>query len=179
MGTLYRWLLYLYPEEFRRRFAEEMCWVYAEASASAARAGFARQSLFLAREVCGMVRGAAKQQAYRLLEGSLIPRRFVMATFRTRFRFPIAGIGFMVACLGLVLTAIRHARALSASFAGTVQKFGTHEFVYQPDRISLLQSFGFAFGLTLVVTVVVWAVLHTMRRSGVHRLEDAQTWPQQ
>ena len=170
MGALYRWLLYLYPEQFRQRFAEEMCWVYAEASASASREGLARQSLFVVREMCGMVRGAVEEQARRWLEGSFVSRRFAMATFRSRFRFPIAGIAFMVACLGLVLTAIRHARALSYAFADGK--------VYRPDHLSFLQTFGFAFGVTLICVVVVCGILYATRRMGVQRLSELQTWPQ-
>ena len=171
MGALYRWLLYLYPEEFRRRFAEEMCWVYAEASASASRSGIVRQSLFVAREVCGMVRGAVEERGHRWFGGNFVSRRFAMATFRTRFRFPIAGIGFMVACLGLVLMAIRNARGLSYEFAKSTN--------YRPEHLSLVQSFGFAFGVTLVGVLVVCGILYATRRMGVQRLSELQTWPQQ
>ena len=170
MGALYRWLLYLYPEQFRQRFAEEMCWVYAEASASASRAGIARQSLFVAREVCGMVRGAVQERAHRWFEEGFISRRFAMATIRSRFRFPIAGIGFMVACLGLILTAIRHAQALSYEFAKTTN--------YRPDHVSFVQTFGFAFGVTLFCVAVVCVILYATRRMGVQRLSELQTWPQ-
>ena len=93
-----------------------------------------------------------------------------MATIRSRFRFPIAGIGFMVACLGLILTAIRHAQALSYALAGA------H---YKPDHLSLVQTFGFAFVVTLFCVAVVCVILYATRRMGIQRLSELQTWPQQ
>jgi uncharacterized membrane protein len=94
-----------------------------------------------------------------------------------RFRFPIAGITFMVLTLGVVLLAIRNARELANSFAGSTYLFKGHMYVYQPEGLSFVQTFGFAFGITLVVAVLIWAVLHRLHRSGVHRLAEAETWP--
>ena len=102
-----------------------------------------------------------------------------MISNRSRFRFPVAGISFMVLSLGVVLVAIRNARVLAQSFAGTTYMFQGHTYAYHPDQLSFVQTFGFVFGLTLVSAVVGWVVLHSLHRSGVHRLEDAETWPRQ
>ena len=178
MRGLYHWLLYLYPQEFRREFGEEMDWVLADASSAVSGLGRMKQSMFVAHEVAGILCGALQERVRTISALGLVSRRIGMSSRRMRFRFPVAGIGFMVLSLGVVLVAIRNAREISQKFAGHVYVFGGHSYYYEPSSLSFMQTFGFVFGTTLVLTVVVWAVLHLTHRSGVHRLSDAQTWPQ-
>jgi hypothetical protein len=179
MRALYRWLIYLYPPKFRRDFGEEMNCVFADASAAAARAGFARQLTFAAHEIAGILRGAIEEQIRSISGLSFVSRRIAMTSNRSRFRFPVAGIVLMVLSFAGLVLAIRYARDIAISFAGTTYAFQGQVHAYQPERISVLLMFGVGFGATLVCAVVVWAVLFAMHRSGVHRLSDAQTWPQQ
>ena len=85
----------------------------------------------------------------------------------SRFRFPVVAIALMVFTFAGIVFAIHNARVIALSMAGT-------NYLHQ---VSFLQTFGFAFGVTLAAAVLVWAVLHTLHRSGVHRLSQAQTWP--
>lgn len=170
MSLVYRWLLCLYPAEFRREFGEEMAGVLERVSVDAARAGRMRRIRLAIRETAGLARGAFEEKARRSRGIDFIWRKKVMSSIRSRFRFPIAGITFMVLTLGLVLIAIRNAQSLSYAFAGPA---------YKPEHLSLIQTFGFTFVVTLAATVVILAVRHRLRRSGVSRLEEARTWPQQ
>ncbi len=97
----------------------------------------------------------------------------------SRFRFPVAAIALMVFSFAGIVFAIHNARAVAFSLAGQTYMRHGQLYTYQPEGMSFMQSFGFAFGITLVVAVVVWAVLHTLHRSGVHRLAEAQTWPRE
>jgi len=167
------------PPQFRREFGEEMRGVFADAGMAASGAGWARQLSFGAREIAGLVCGALEEQVRSLAGWSLFPRRFAVITNRSRFRFPTAGITLMTVTLACVLFAIHNARAIAQSFTSRVYVYGGHTYYYEPDRWSFVQTFGFAFVVTVVLTVAVLAVLHTLHRSGVQRLSDAQTWPQQ
>lgn len=179
MRALYGWLLCLYPREFRRDFGEEMTLVFAQVSSAVSRAGLARRLAFAAREIVGVLCGALEEQFRSIFGLSFVPRRIAMTANHLRFRFPVAGIAFMMLSLGVVLVAIRNARMLEQMFIGTTYTFEGSLYRYPPEPLSVLDVFGFAFGATLVLAVVVWALLHTFHRSGVHRLADAQTWPKQ
>jgi hypothetical protein len=54
-----------------------------------------------------------------------------------------------------------------------------HVYAYRPDHLSFLQTFGFAFAVTVVCTIAVLVIMNVTRRAGVHRLADAETWPRQ
>jgi hypothetical protein len=47
-----------------------------------------------------------------------------------------------------------------------------------PSHWGLLGSIALFFAITWVAGIAAWGVSHAMRRSGVHRLDEAQTWPQ-
>lgn len=173
MRSVYAKLLYLYPPEFRRDFAEEMTWCFAEASGDCR--GGIRRARFLMREMSGLLQGACEAQLRSVPQLWKLSRRVVMISRNKRFRFPIAGIAFMIATLGCILYAIRLARSISYAMAGTrVQVYN-----YQPDHLSFVQTFGFAFGVTVVFTVIVLIAMHMTHRAGAQRLADAQTWPKQ
>ena len=90
-----------------------------------------------------------------------------------RYRFPISAIAFMsVSFAGIVLAIGMAARAAQA-----LTRFTEHEAEYAALPGALLQPFVAIFALTIVVTVVISAILFLGRRSGVHRLAEARTWP--
>jgi hypothetical protein len=178
-GAVYRWLLYLYPPEFRRAFGEEMEWVFGEADAKAVSVGGVFRFRFYAREIAGMLGGAVVEQLSAVESLKFMSRRFSVVRYRNGFRFPMAGIAFMAISLGLVLWAIRNAQTIANSFATKTYVFQGHTYSYEASNLGFAPSFVVTFALTLVVTVAVYVVIHRMRRSGVHRLSDAQTWPQQ
>jgi len=177
MHRLYTWLLWLYPEEFRRQFGEEMLLVFGDMRAAASREGPASQLNLALHEVSGMVCGALGEHIRSLARLHSFTRRFVMIPKGSRFRFPLAAITLMVFSFAGVVFAIHNARAIAFSLAGTTYTRHGQLYTYRPEGLSFTQTFGFAFGVTLVCAVVVWAVLHTLHRSGVHRLSEAQTWP--
>jgi len=177
MHRLYAWLLRLYPEEFRRQFGEEMLLVFNDMRVAAARGGLAGQINFALHEAGGMVCGAVAQH-FRSISGlDGISRRIAMLSKPSRFRFPIAAIALMTFSFAGVVFAIHNARAVAFSLAGTTYMRHGQLYTYQPEGLSFMQTFGFAFGVTAVCALAVWAVLHTLHRSGVHRLSEAQTWP--
>ncbi len=164
MRVLYEKLLYLYPADFRREFGEEMAWIFAEASGACA--GRMQRAELFGREIVGILVTACEERfrsSPRLFESI---RRLAMMRNK-RFRFPLASVALMTMTLAIVLYAIRMARAISYAHAGLL---------HQPDHLSFLQTFGFAFGITVVGTLAVVAVLHLTRRTGAQRLADVQTW---
>ena len=177
MRMLYRWLLLLYPASFRHEFAEEMVVVFADASAAAERCAWHERLVFTAREIAGVVRGAFEEHVITAFGRPPAQRRLQMSSPRLRFRFPISAIAFMVATLGLVLTAIRMARIASDVASKRAIVYGAHGLFYVAGRPSFLQTFGFAFVITMVCAVVALLVMHALHQSGTDRLADAQTWP--
>ncbi len=178
MRSIYEFLLWLYPAEFRRRFGEEMLLVFGEAREAASREGLVSELSFALHEVGGVLCGALGEHIRAVTGIDSLSRRIAMISRNNRFRFPVAAIALMVFSFAGVLFAIHNARAIAFSLAGQTYMVHGRLYTYQPEGLSFMQTFGFAFGVTLVVAVVVWAVMHTMHRSGVHRLSDAQTWPQ-
>lgn len=95
-----------------------------------------------------------------------------------RFHFSWFAIAFMTFSLAIVLYIIREGRAIAASMAGKTYIFEGHTYkFYGTGHVSFLQTFGFAFGVTIVCAVMVVLAMFALRRSGVHRLEEAKTWP--
>jgi len=174
MRVLYEKMLRLYPAEFRQDFAEEMAWCYAQAAAE--RAGL-RRTRFALRELTGLFYGACEEHLRSAPGVWKLLRRVIMISRNKRFRFPIAAIALMTVSFGMLVYAIRLARAISYTYAASSQMFKGA--AYEPDHVSIMQTFGFAFGVTVVLTVVVLAILHVTGRAGVQRLADAETWPHQ
>ena len=95
-----------------------------------------------------------------------------------RFHFSWAAVGFMTLSLAIVLYIIREGRAIANSMAGKTYVFEGHTYAfYGTGHLSFLQTFGFAFGVTVVCALIVVIAMNALRRSGVHKLEQAKTWP--
>ncbi|MGH9524502.1 MAG: hypothetical protein ACRD3E_18420 [Terriglobales bacterium] len=175
MRTLYRWLLRLYPCAFRLEFGAEMELVFADAMAASEKAGRWPTATFLTREFGGLIGGAVRERLNTDLSEAMV-RRFTMS--RNRFRFSWAAIGFMTLTLAIVLYIIREGRTIAGAMAGKTYTFEGHTYTfYGTGHISFLQTFGFAFSVTVVLVLIVMAAMFALHRSGVHRLEEAKTWP--
>ncbi len=169
MPTLYQQLLRLYPAEYRRLFAEEMCDVFEDAEAEIKSGPAIGRGAFYAREVAGLAKGAIREHLQRLFPGparlSFSTRRF---TVRNEFRFPKATAVLMMIILGGIVLALEKARMIQASFSDGNQLLVPMEaahLTFFPTLVLLLVIF-YAAGL------VGWAILFALRRSGVHRLYE-------
>jgi hypothetical protein len=160
--TVYCWLLYLYPGSYRHEFGEEMASVFHDAR-SGVPTGMAAKINFYRREFWGLCSGAVSAHLDRVF-GPAIP--FPRLNMRPEFRFPRSTVFLMaVIFVGVVLTI---AKAMSVSVA-----YGAAPGFVWPSFISI---FGLMPTLICVVAAVVWGILHSLRRSGVHRLENIQSW---
>ncbi len=155
MLTVYCWLLCLYPASYRDEFSQEMASVFRDARSALSRSLAARIS-FYRREFCGLLTGALVAHFDRLFGPAIGFRRFYM---QSQFRFPRSTVFLMLVIFaGTVLTI-----AKAASVAGGLAVW--------PSLVSVLV---FMLLTMCVAAVVVLGILHSLRRSGVHRLENVQ-----
>lgn len=166
MLTTFRRLLLLYPPDYRRQFGEEMLDVLRQSM------GEARQRSRLAviavtiREGQGLLFGALNEHLRECFGNHhwFAGRRLHM---RSEFRYPRATVPMMLLIFAGIILAIYRARAVALK---------------TEISVSALPSIPLTFGAALLVAALAgavgWLVLHSLRRSGVHRLSEAQTWPQ-
>jgi hypothetical protein len=158
--TFYCWLLCLYPGSYRKEFGEEMASVFREARSALPRTTAAKAS-FYRREFCGLLLGAMWAHFDRLFGRAMPFSRFAM---QPQFRFPRSTVFLMVVIfVGVILTI---AKAMSVSAA-----YGAAPGSVWPSFISI---FGFMSVVLCAAAAVVWGILHKLRRSGAHRLENVQ-----
>jgi len=156
MLTVYCWLLCLYPRSYRHHFGEEMTFVFRDARSSLSPA-LAAQLSFYRREFCGLLSGALRARFDRLFGPAVW--RFHM---QPQFRFPRSTVLLMLVILaGVVLTI-----AEATSVAGDTLGSGWRTLVFL--LVFMLLSMGTA-------AAVGWRILHTRRRSGIHRMENVQS----
>lgn len=153
--TVYCWLLRLYPGSYRVEFGEEMVSVFRDARRAVPAALPAKVS-FYGREFCGLLSGALCAHFNRLF-GSAIPiTRFGM---QAHFRFPRSTVFLMLLIFAAVLLAISKASGVAGDTSGSVW----------PSLVSVL---AFMLLTMCAAATVIWGILHALRRSGVHRLEN-------
>ena len=159
--AVYCWLLRLYPNSYRREFGEEMTCVFHEARGAlpkgmAARAGFYR------RELCGLLSGAVSAHLDRLL-GPAIP--FPRFDMQPQFRFPRSTVFLMVVIFAGVVLAIAKASNVAVAYGAG------------PGSVwpALISIFGVMAASMCAAAAVVWSILHSLKRSGAHRLENVQS----
>jgi hypothetical protein len=165
MRTLYRCLVRFYPKDYRREYAGEMLSVILESQQQLTNKSFAELLSFSARETAGLLCGAGREHL-RLLLGSqgLVPiRRFNM---RPEFRFPRSTVFLMTVVLAGVILAIEKATQVEV-------KNGTTLGMVWP---ALAVFFLFMSLAMSAVAACVWAVLFALRRTGMQRLDNVQTW---
>ena len=159
MGTVYDWLLRLYPDDYRRRFGEEMGLVFEQAQSERANQGPGVLTAFYCREIGGLFRGAWQEHLREFSN-----RRFAM---RTQFRFPKTTPILMTIILAGVMLAIQKGAAIQASLPDVNPPIGPihqAEHGFLPVIVLLLAPF-YAAGL------IGWVILFALRRSGSHRLD--------
>ncbi len=159
MATLYELLLCLYPAIFRDEFGDEMTAVFRNAQ-SALPSALTTKLSFYTREYCGLFYGALSAQLYRLSEPGIPIRRLNM---KSQFRFHRATVALLIVNLIGAMFIIAKGKAMSH-----VTPMGT---VFSSVAIHLVV---FAL-LALCGAAVFWAILHNLRRTGVHRLESMPT----
>jgi hypothetical protein len=165
MLAIYRSLLRLYPAAYYREYGPEMVLVFAQAHSDTQARSLKTRASFYFREGTGLVAGALRQ---RLFGPSWnLPRRFNM---RPEFRFPRSTVFLMCVILAGVVWAIEKAKVIQ-------MKYGPAETMAVWDSLPWWLLYVFAFALVSVA--VVWAILFALRRTGMHRLGNVQTWPEQ
>jgi hypothetical protein len=161
MQTLYRYLLRLYPADYFNEYVDEMTVVFCEAHDAVRDCGFRARTLFLTREIRGLLSGVLRQR----LSGYGLFGRYEV---QTEFRFPRSTIALMLVILAAVGVAIEKGRNVQL-------QYGERNLLI--PILSLAWQFVVAFTLMCVFAAVGYAVLVALRRSGVHRLSNIKTWP--
>jgi hypothetical protein len=153
--TVYLWLLCLYPGSYRDEVGAEMTSVFREARSALPPALSAKVG-FYGREFCGLFAGALCAHFDRLFGAAIPFRRFDM---QSQFRFPRSNVFLMLVVFAGVLLAISKASGVAGDTVGSVW----------PSLVSVL---AFMLLTMCAAATVVWGILHALRRSGVHRLEN-------
>lgn len=89
---------------------------------------------------------------------------------RNGFRFPKSTIVFMTLILGGVLTAIKKGEDIATSVPQDIGPVGPIHI--QSVHPILLGGMPLFFAIFYAAGLIGWAILHALRRSGVHRLAD-------
>jgi hypothetical protein len=153
--TVYRWLLCLYPGSYRHEFGEEMRTVFCQARSQLPPA-LPAQIRFYGREFCGLSSGVLYAHFDRLFGPAIPFRRFYM---QPQFRFPRSTVLLMLVILVGVVLAIAEASSVAGDTLGSGWR-------------SLVSLLVFMLLSMCTAAAVVWGILHTLGRSGVHRLEN-------
>ena len=150
---VYCWLLCLYPRGHRQEFGEEMTSVFRDAR-GALPPGLAGRIGFYVREFCGLLPSALRAHFDRLFGPVASSGRFDMQA-HSRFRRSTVLL-MLVMFAGVVL-----AMAIAISVAG-----GTLQAVW-PSLAAVLACLLLS---VCAAAAVVFGVLRTLQRGGVHRL---------
>lgn len=160
MLRLYQSLLYLYPAAYRNEFGPEMTSVFVQARREVGDRSVFRRGIFYAREVGGLLSGAARcRLGYALGNDWIQFRRFHM---HRQFRFPRSTVFLMCVILAGVAFAIEKAQHIQASLTGTQLRTET--------AAPLIVT----FIIVDIAAAVGWGILFALRRTGVHRLDKVQ-----
>jgi len=168
MLTVYCWLLCLYPRSYRHEFGDEMTSVFRDARIELPPALAAKVS-FYGREFCGLLSGALCAHFDRVFGPAISFPRFHM---QRQFRFPRSTVFLMCMILASVVLAINKAVNIVEQKKGL--PLGTTA-AWEPMLAALLLTLALIFA----VVITVWAVLFATRRTGMHRLENLHTRPEQ
>ncbi len=156
-------LLRLYPRQWQGKFSTEMSDVLRQVCDDARSQGVLSQCRLWIKESAGLLRGAVQERFWSPLGDRWFPVANWRLAMRSEFRYPRATAPIMT----LIFVAIM----LVIYKAGTVQ-----------PQAEYSTGYVLIFAVALLVVAAVgglgWLVLHWLRRSGVHRLAEVQTWPQ-
>lgn len=169
MVNLYGCLLCLYPAGYRRQFAKEMTAVFRQSEADARSEPLSKQVAFCLRELSGLLSAAFREQ-FRAILGSYEYIPITRFNMRAEFRFPRTTVFLMSLILAAVVLAITKATTIEVKHG--VGTLGT----LWP---SMLLFLAVVMGFVCSVVAIVWGILFAMRRTGMHRLSNVQTWHEQ
>ena len=191
MAPVYEFLIGLYPAADRAAFGDEMLDVLRQAEAEASRNGALARAWFFLHESMGLLGGAARERLHALGEErgwKFLAERGPM--YQRERRYPYTSIVFMSLVLAITILIIAKAQGVAHylyqvyTVNGHVVmetkqnvRFGT-ELAEWPSHWGFITGMATYFGIAWIAGIAAWAVAHALRRSGVHRLDDAQTWPQ-
>jgi hypothetical protein len=150
---------------YRDEFGEEMTCVFRDARNEVPPALMAKVN-FYQREFCGLLSGSLLAHLDRLF-GPAIP--FPRFSMQRQFRFPRSTVLLMFGILAGVVLAIREARNVVQMTVSLPPATAT---AWGSMHWGLL--FVLALILAALVAAAAWGLLFTLRRSGVHRLENVQ-----
>jgi hypothetical protein len=182
-------MLCLYPRAYREQFGDEMRQVFDDVCAAMAQEGAVSRLSFYLSEFRGLLWGAASEHIRAL--GA--PHGFEFFGKRSLYmqperRFSWTAIVFMTLVLGVAILIIIKGQGVAYDMTSEIGAKGvlplgshralSHSLSDWPTSWGLVGSIGIFFVLTWVVALIAWGIAHVTRRSGVHRLDDAQTWPQ-
>lgn len=159
MITVYCWLLCLYPGSYRHEFGVEMTSVFCEARSELPPV-LPAKIRFYRRELCGLLSGALCAHFDRLFSPATPFRRFYM---QPQFRFPRSTVFLMLVILAAVVLTIAEASSVAGDTLGLARR-------------SFVSLVVFMLLTMWTAAAVVWAILHNLRHSGVHRLENVPSW---
>lgn len=161
MLTVYRWLLCLYPGRYRDEFGEEMTTVFRDARSQLPPApALAAKISFYRREFFGLLAGALRAHFHALFGPAISFRRFNM---QPQFRFPRSTVFLMLLIMAGLVLAIAKTSSVAGGTLGVTGR-------------TLLSLLVFMLLSMSAAAALVWGILHALRRSGVHRLENVQSW---
>lgn len=155
MTRLYRWLLFLYPADYRAIFGTEMTKVFDEAHAAASKRGILGRAAFYMRELTGLIWTASCAQI-RIHSG--------WADGVKRFVNGRAAVTALIFMFVAVVAAIE-----------ILKSFAFHQHHAQP---MLWHEFLLAILVGLTVAcggAVGWTVAFFLGRTGMHRIASIDT----
>ncbi|HXU18810.1 MAG TPA: hypothetical protein VN708_27130 [Terriglobales bacterium] len=170
MLRIYQSLLHLYPPAHRLEFGDEMAGVFAQANADLDRS-LPRRICFYSHEFSGLVYGAAQSHVRHFFgfHDWLPFRRWNM---HPGFRFPRSTVVLMCVILAGVVLAIDKAKTVVQMKSGL-----PHATLAVWD--AMFSSILLALLLVLAAVGTVWGILFALHRTGMQRLDNVQTWPEQ
>jgi len=170
MLEVYRWVLRLYPDAYRRDYAEEMFSVFRDAETAMRRESVPTRFWFRVREIKGLLSGAVREHLCGFIGGqSWIP--FGRFDMRSEFRFPRSTISLMLVILAGVVLTIEKAKGIQEKYGAGTNVTSVWSTLPQSLLVMVIAM--------CVLAAAGWAILFALRRSGVHRLSNVQTWPEQ
>jgi hypothetical protein len=159
MTRLYRWLLFLYPSDYRAIFGREMTEVFDKAHAATSKRGILGRAAFYLRELTGLIQTASYAQIRIHCEWADRMKRFVSG------RAAVTALIFMFVAIATAIEILK-------SFA--FHRHPTQPMLWHEFLLAVLA------GLTVICGGVIgWAILFLLGRSGVHRIANIDTGSRQ
>ena len=168
MVNLYRWLPLPISSCLSARVCQRDELVFCQSEEATTTEGLARRLAFCVRELSGLLSGALREQI-RTLVGSYDCIPFGRIDMRPELRFPRSTVFLMSVILAAVVLAISKATSIELEYGGTIE-------TVWPGLPWFLATM---VALVFLAVTIVWGILFAMRRTGMHRLANLQSWHEQ